>query len=89
MASSEKPLRDRREEFSTVPWQQGRLLLTRTVCKMPALWQQNMEKLESRCAFAHFSSLDEGRSRVFLYEFPTTEACLQAVKQHNLGLEKT
>ena len=87
MPSSEKQPLDRREEFSKVPWPQGRLLMTRTVCRMPVLWQQNMAKLEARCAFANFSSHDEGCSRVFLYEFPTADACLQAVKQHNLQLE--
>lgn len=88
MPSSEKPQRDRREEFSKVRWQQGRLLMTRTVEKMPLLWQQNTQKLEARCAFAHFDFYDEGRSRVFLYEFPTADACAQAVKQHNMQLEK-
>jgi hypothetical protein len=79
-------MRDRREEFADVPWQQGALLATRQVSRMPSDWRHAAHEREQRTLFAHFSPGDEGRGRVCLWQFSTPEECAAAVAQHNRKL---
>lgn len=50
---------------------------------MPKEWRAEAQERESRCAFAYFSPLDEGRSRQFLYEYQNAADCAAAVAIHN------
>lgn len=81
-------IRDRREEFKDVPWQQGVLLSTQMVRRMPADWRAETSASEKRRAFAFFSPFDEGRSREFVFEFETAEECAAAVAEHNRELRE-
>jgi hypothetical protein len=78
--------RDRRQEFVEVEWQQGRLLYTRGVARWPSQMQAEAQAQEARGLFAHFSSMDEGRSRVRLFTFDTSEECASEVATHNKWL---
>lgn len=79
-------MQDLREQFKDVPWQQGVLLNTQTVMRMPLEWRRESSEKEKRALFAHFSPFDEGRSRVCLWRFATSEECAAVVEQHNKEL---
>lgn len=79
-------MRDLRDEYRDVIWQQGVLLQTRTVQRMSAEWRQAASEEEKRGLFAHFSSVDQGRSRVRLWRFETADECATAVEKHNKKL---
>ena len=74
---------DRREEFKTVPWRQGRLLLTANVMRCSKEQRDEADDEERHSAFAHFAYDDEGRSRQHVYRFSTHEECESAVHVHN------
>lgn len=78
--------RSRIDEFSFVPWQQGRLLQTRRVARMDSLWKRESEERERRCAFVFFGVLDEGRGRILVHEFANAEDCAAAVAAHNAAV---
>lgn len=77
---------DRRDEFKTVPWQQGHLLYTQQVLRMPKDWQEEAAQSERRRLFAHFYASDQGCGREFLFCFDTAEECAAAVEAHNAEL---
>ena len=80
---------DHRRDFALVAWQQGALLFTSLTARWTAEDRQAAHEREQRQAFAHFSVRDEGRSRQFLYEFPTADECRAAVDEHNRRLARS
>lgn len=79
-------MEDRRGEFSSVPWQQGRMLWTARTRRMPPEDQRDAQQHEARSLFAHFTARDQGRGRVLLWRYDTAEECAAAVEQHNCNL---
>jgi len=79
---------DRREQFTDVRWQQGRLLLTLQTMKWPKAERDRIDAIERRTAFAFFKGSDEGRSRQYVFVFDSEEECAREVKAHNAALGK-
>jgi hypothetical protein len=76
--------RDRREQFQDTPWQQGQLVVTRSVASMPQAFQDECRERERRMAFAAGGLA----GREFLFTFDTAEECAAAVKAHNETLRQ-
>ncbi len=74
---------DRRAEYNDVSWQQGCLLMTRDVKRQSPEWQAEAAAAEKRMVFAHFSTMDDGRSRVLLFACATPEEAAEMVRTHN------
>jgi hypothetical protein len=79
---------DRREEFKSVMWAQGRLLDTHNTRRWTAEQRAKDDAIERKMAFAHFSAEDEGRGRVCVFVYDTAEECSEAVNAHNTDLKK-
>lgn len=79
-------LKDKRDDYKDVPWQQGRMLWTAITRRMPPQFHREAQEREARSLFAHFTAEDEGRGRVFLWQYDTAEECSAAVEQHNREL---
>lgn len=78
---------DRRLEFAHVPWQQGFLIHTRTVMRMPLEWRSQAAHDERLRVFADFTTRDEGRSRVLIFVCEHPQDAQAMVKWHNIELE--
>lgn len=75
---------DRRKEFKDVPWQQGRLLLTRQTERWSREDQEQADADERKRCFVNFTSFDLGKGRELIFIFDTAEECFDAVTKHNL-----
>lgn len=64
-------------------WSQGALLSTAQTRRWTEEQQRQADAREKLCAFAHFKSSDEGRSRLFVYEFESVEVCQRVITEHN------
>jgi len=64
-------------------WAQGALLSTPQTRRWTEEQQKQAHHREQKCAFANFKSYDQGRSRLFVYEFANAEVCLRVVEEHN------
>ena len=79
---------DRRAELAHVPWRQGRLLRTNATRRWSKeTWDKAYEN-ERRSAFAFFRDDDQGRSRQYVFAFPSGEECLRAIAAHNIALRQ-
>ncbi len=78
---------DRREEFKGVPWQQGRVLDTINTRHWSAAQRSEVDEIERRTAFAHFSASDEGRGREYVHQFQNAKECAAAIEEHNDALK--
>ena len=77
---------DKRDDHMDVPWQQGRMLWTRLTRSIRPEFHGEAQEREARLLFAHFTAEDEGRGRVFLWQYDTAEECAASVEQHNREL---
>ena len=74
---------DRRKEFVNKPWQQGRVLHTRTTKAWPdEKWREENIR-EQCCAFVNFGTKDSGRSRELVFKYNSPRECEVAVENHN------
>lgn len=76
------------DRHKNVPWQQGRLLMTRQTLRWTEAEKAEGQRLEERGVFAHFTASDEGRSRVRLMTCATAKEAAAVVKFHNQTLKK-
>jgi hypothetical protein len=81
-------MRDRREEFADVPWQQGRMLYTQITMRWSVEEKEKTQKAERCRVFAYFSATDEGRSRELLLVCETPRQARDIVNSHNTKLRK-
>ncbi len=77
---------DRRKEFENGLWRQGYVMITQRTERWSAKELSNTNKFEKRCAFANFSTRDQGRGRTLVYRYSTENECLKAIDEHNEGL---
>lgn len=74
---------DNRKKYKDEFWNQGRLLMTYKVNKLPIEEQIRLRREEQRMAFINFSIADDGRSRQLVYVFKDEYECEIAVEKHN------